>query len=171
MPADELDWRAALASADEAGDEGPAFADPSAGPALLAIQSRGRAPGLARHDRSGRGGPAGGWPIQGGGFSDDDSRQPAPERPSRAGESISGTPKLGSDLFDALAGKSGPPEPLHKRGFYPAPFRPLEALLKSDGDRIRKLGTVWEPTAGDGAILGDRRLGALAAVAPDRLAD
>lgn len=54
--------------------------------------------------------------------------------------------------------------------FYPTPPGPVEALLdlvQGDGRRIRDLGTVWEPAAGDGAMVRPLQAAGLGVVASD----
>jgi hypothetical protein len=40
-----------------------------------------------------------------------------------------------------------------KDDFVPTPPEPTRALLHYEGDRIRELGLIWEPAAGDGAMM------------------
>ena len=40
-----------------------------------------------------------------------------------------------------------------KDDFYPTPPEPTRALLSVEGDRLREFGLVWEPAAGDGAMV------------------
>jgi hypothetical protein len=37
--------------------------------------------------------------------------------------------------------------------FYPTPPEPTRAFLSVEGERLRELGTIWEPAAGDGAMV------------------
>ena len=41
--------------------------------------------------------------------------------------------------------------------FYPTPIEPIRALLAYEGERIRRLHSVWEPAAGDGALIQEMR--------------
>ncbi len=40
-----------------------------------------------------------------------------------------------------------------KEDFYPTPPEPTRALLHAEIDRLRDFGTIWEPAAGDGAMV------------------
>ena len=40
-----------------------------------------------------------------------------------------------------------------KDDFYPTPPEPTRAFLSVEGDRLRQFGGVWEPAAGDGAMV------------------
>jgi hypothetical protein len=40
-----------------------------------------------------------------------------------------------------------------KDDFYPTPPEPTRALLHAEIDRLRDFGTIWEPAAGDGAMV------------------
>lgn len=43
--------------------------------------------------------------------------------------------------------------PREAEDFYPTPAEVTRAFLAAEGDRLRELGSVWEPAAGDGAML------------------
>ena len=40
-----------------------------------------------------------------------------------------------------------------KDDFYPTPPEPTRAFLHAEIDRLRDFGTIWEPAAGDGAMV------------------
>lgn len=44
-----------------------------------------------------------------------------------------------------------------KDDFYPTPPEPTRAFLHAEIDRLRTLGTIWEPAAGDGAMVREMR--------------
>lgn len=44
-----------------------------------------------------------------------------------------------------------------KDDFYPTPPEPTRALLHAELDRLRQLGNIWEPAAGDGAMAREMR--------------
>lgn len=54
-----------------------------------------------------------------------------------------------------------------KHDFYPTPPEPIRGLLALDGDIIRRLGAVWEPAAGDGAICREVEALGLPCIASD----
>lgn len=43
--------------------------------------------------------------------------------------------------------------PRKKNDFYPTPHEPTRAFLKAEIDRLREFDKIWEPAAGDGAML------------------
>lgn len=51
--------------------------------------------------------------------------------------------------------------------FYPTPPEPTRALLSVEGDRLRAFSTVWEPAAGDGAMMREMQAIGLQVVASD----
>lgn len=55
-------------------------------------------------------------------------------------------------LFRAT-GKSGDETPRETHDFYPTPPEVTRALLAVEGPRLRAYGAVWEPAAGDGAMV------------------
>ena len=54
-----------------------------------------------------------------------------------------------------------------KDEFYPTPPEPTRAILAAEGVRLRKFGSVWEPAAGDGAMVREMRAAGIAVVASD----
>lgn len=54
-----------------------------------------------------------------------------------------------------------------KDEFYPTPPEPTRAILAAEGARLREFGTVWEPAAGDGAMVREMRAMGLDIVASD----
>jgi len=55
--------------------------------------------------------------------------------------------------------------------FYPTPPEAIRALLspQGDGDRIRHLGSVWEPACGDGAMVREIRAAGIPVCASDMI--
>lgn len=51
--------------------------------------------------------------------------------------------------------------------FYPTPPEVTRALLSVEGDRLREFGAVWEPAAGDGAMVREMKNFGLEVVASD----
>jgi hypothetical protein len=51
--------------------------------------------------------------------------------------------------------------------FYPTPAEPTRAFLAAEIDRLRDFGTIWEPAAGDGAMVREFRALGLDVVASD----
>ena len=51
--------------------------------------------------------------------------------------------------------------------FYPTPPEPTRALLAAERDALARFGTVWEPAAGDGAMVAELRAVGLRVVASD----
>ncbi len=51
--------------------------------------------------------------------------------------------------------------------FYPTPPEPTRALLAVEGDRLRQFGAVWEPAAGDGAMVREMQAIGLNVIASD----
>lgn len=65
-------------------------------------------------------------------------------------------------------GRIGAPLPERQaEDFYPTPAEPIRALLGADGDRIRALGSVWEPACGDGAMVREIRAAGIPCCASD----
>lgn len=56
-----------------------------------------------------------------------------------------------------------------KDEFYPTPPEPTRAFLHAEIDRLRDFGTVWEPAAGDGAMVREMRALGLCVVASDMI--
>jgi hypothetical protein len=54
-----------------------------------------------------------------------------------------------------------------KDDFYPTPPEPTRALLAYEADRLKAFGTIWEPAAGDGAIVREMEACGLNVVASD----
>lgn len=54
-----------------------------------------------------------------------------------------------------------------KDDFYPTPPEPTRAFLHAEIDRLRDFGTVWEPAAGDGAMVREMEALGLRVVATD----
>lgn len=51
--------------------------------------------------------------------------------------------------------------------FYPTPPEPTRAFLHAEIDRLRELGSIWEPAAGDGAMVREMQAMGLDVVASD----
>lgn len=51
--------------------------------------------------------------------------------------------------------------------FYPTPPEPTRALLAAEGERLRSFPAIWEPAAGDGAMVREMRALGLSVVASD----
>ena len=51
--------------------------------------------------------------------------------------------------------------------FYPTPPVPTRANLSAEAERLRDFGTVWEPAAGDGAMVREMQTMGLSVVASD----
>jgi len=54
-----------------------------------------------------------------------------------------------------------------KDDFYPTPPEPTRAFLHAEIDRLRDFGTIWEPAAGDGAMVREMESLGLRVVASD----
>lgn len=54
-----------------------------------------------------------------------------------------------------------------KDDFYPTPPEPTRALLSAEGDRLLAFDTVWEPAAGDGAMVRELESFGLTVLASD----
>lgn len=54
-----------------------------------------------------------------------------------------------------------------KDDFYPTPPEPTRAFLHAEIDRLRDFGTIWEPAAGDGAMVREMEAVGLTVVASD----
>lgn len=54
-----------------------------------------------------------------------------------------------------------------KDEFYPTPPEPTRAILAAEGARLRDFRAIWEPAAGDGAMLREMRAIGLSVVASD----
>lgn len=54
-----------------------------------------------------------------------------------------------------------------KDDFYPTPPEPTRAFLHAEIDHLRPLGTIWEPAAGDGAMVREMESVGLKVVASD----
>lgn len=54
-----------------------------------------------------------------------------------------------------------------KDDFYPTPPEPTRAFLHAEIDRLRDFGTIWEPAAGDGAMVREMELLGLTVRASD----
>lgn len=57
------------------------------------------------------------------------------------------------DLLDGTLAKSGEGLEREKDDFYPTPPEPTRAFLHAEIDRLRQFQTIWEPAAGDGAMV------------------
>jgi hypothetical protein len=66
-----------------------------------------------------------------------------------------GRPVAGYDLAGTLV--KGEQLEREKNDFYPTPPEPTRALLAAEIDRLRQLGAIWEPAAGDGAMAREMR--------------
>lgn len=55
-------------------------------------------------------------------------------------------------LFRATGNASTDVTPREEHDFYPTPYEVTRALLAYEGERLRQLGSVWEPACGDGAM-------------------
>ena len=55
-------------------------------------------------------------------------------------------------LFRATGKTSTDVSPREEHDFYPTPYEVTRALLAYEGERLRQLGSVWEPACGDGAM-------------------
>lgn len=51
--------------------------------------------------------------------------------------------------------------------FYPTPPEPTRALLYAEGERLRDFPVIWEPAAGDGAMMREMEASGLTVVASD----
>lgn len=51
--------------------------------------------------------------------------------------------------------------------FYPTPPEPTRALLRAEGERLRELGTIWEPACGNGAMLREIEAAGFDAIGSD----
>lgn len=56
-------------------------------------------------------------------------------------------------LFRATGKTSTDLAPREEHDFYPTPNEVTRALMAYEGERIRELGSVWEPACGDGAMV------------------
>ncbi|WP_240233593.1 hypothetical protein [Devosia lacusdianchii] len=56
-------------------------------------------------------------------------------------------------LLDGTLAKSGDGLEREKDDFYPTPAEPIRALLHAEGKRLRDFDAIWEPSAGDGALV------------------
>lgn len=54
-----------------------------------------------------------------------------------------------------------------KDDFYPTPPEPTRALIHAEIDRLREFGTIWEPAAGDGAMVREMEAVGLKVFASD----
>ncbi len=54
-----------------------------------------------------------------------------------------------------------------KDEFYPTPPEPTRAILAAESDRLREFGVIWEPAAGDGAMVREMEAIGLRVVASD----
>lgn len=54
-----------------------------------------------------------------------------------------------------------------KDDFYPTPPEPTRAILSAEKERLRQFAAVWEPAAGDGAMVREMRAMGLETVASD----
>lgn len=71
-------------------------------------------------------------------------------------------------LIDNLEDQRKPDAPRRSEDFYPTGQpEAIRALLARDGDRIRQLGSVWEPACGDGALVREIRGAGLYCCASD----
>ncbi len=70
-------------------------------------------------------------------------------------------------LFRAIGKVSSDLVPRETHDFYPTPPDVTRALLAVEGERLRELGSVWEPAAGDGAMVREIAAFGLPVVASD----
>lgn len=54
-----------------------------------------------------------------------------------------------------------------KDDFYPTPPEPTRAILSYETERLKSFGTLWEPAAGDGAMVREMQACGLAVIASD----
>lgn len=54
-----------------------------------------------------------------------------------------------------------------KDDFYPTPPDPTRAILAAEGERLRDFGPIWEPAAGDGAMVREMKTMGFEVVASD----
>lgn len=54
-----------------------------------------------------------------------------------------------------------------KDDFYPTPAEPTRAFLHAEGDRLRDFSQIWEPAAGDGAMVREMQAIGLDVIASD----
>lgn len=66
----------------------------------------------------------------------------------------------GEGVYDAAP-------PRERNDFYPTPPEPIRALLAVEGARLRQFPAVWEPAAGNGALVAEMRAVGLQVVASD----
>ena len=65
-------------------------------------------------------------------------------------------PRSARGLFKAT-GKVAKPIPRVAQDFYRTPAEVTQALLRAEGDRLASFDVIWEPAAGDGAIVAELR--------------
>ena len=65
-------------------------------------------------------------------------------------------PRSARGLFKAT-GKVAKPIPRVAQDFYRTPAEVTQALLRAEADRLSSFDTIWEPAAGDGAIVAELR--------------
>lgn len=72
-------------------------------------------------------------------------------------------------IRDLVTGEIVKADALLREGndFYPTPPEPTRAILSVEGARLREFGTVWEPAAGDGAMVREMEAAGLQVVASD----
>lgn len=76
--------------------------------------------------------------------------------------------KIGPGMFGDMPEQQAPLATRRADDFYPTGQpEAIRALLAADGERIRGLGSVWEPACGDGALVREIRAAGLPCCASD----
>ncbi|UYW25706.1 hypothetical protein OKC48_20900 [Methylorubrum extorquens] len=72
-------------------------------------------------------------------------------------------------IRDLVSGEIVKADALVREGndFYPTPPEPTRAILSAEGARLSEFGTIWEPAAGDGAMVREMEAAGLRVVASD----
>ncbi len=70
-------------------------------------------------------------------------------------------------LLDGTLAKTGEGLAREKDEFYPTPPEPTRAFLHAEMERLRQIGTIWEPAAGDGAMVREMKAVGLNCFASD----
>ena len=80
---------------------------------------------------------------------------------------IEKSPISAKPLFRATGNVSKDASPRRAYDFYPTPPNVTRAFLAYEGDRLRELGSVWEPACGDGAMVREIEAFGLSCIASD----